>query len=374
MTGNNFISIIIPTRNRSLLLEKVLKSLLTQTLSNDEFEVIIVDNGSTDGTRDVVEAFFPLLPNLLRYVYEPHPGLHAGRHRGFQEAQGDILVYADDDIEAFPTWLETIQACFKKADVALVGGKNLPNFETDPPDWLLSMWQPNISGDRVLGYLSILDLGDAPKAISPYFIFGCNFAIRRSVLKAAGGFHPDGMPQELIRYRGDGESYVSQYVQENGYQSTYHPEASVYHWVSASRMTPEYFCRRAYNQAISDSYTQIRSATNPTHPLTQSNSTAIAKVKATYYRIRQKSWRQLPVAILKKLKLSNFSPKSETLLPFELEEIHRQIGQAYQEGYKFHQQAIANDPQLLEWVLRPNYWDYQLPEIHALAESSLGGD
>jgi glycosyltransferase involved in cell wall biosynthesis len=367
MIDNNFISVIIPTRNRSLLLEKVLKSLLGQTLSSDEFEVMVIDNGSTDTTRDVVEAAIPLLPNL-RYVYEPHPGLHAGRHRGFQEAQGDILIYADDDIEAFPTWLTTIKTCFMKQDVAMVGGKNLPKFETPPPDWLLSMWEPNTSGERVLGYLSILDLGDAPKAISPYFIFGCNFAIRRSVLEAAGGFHPDGMPQELIRYRGDGESYVSHYVQTKGYQAFYHPQASVYHWVSASRMTSEYFCRRAYNQGISDSYTHLRKVhgLSPQLDLTPPKSTefiafSLAKLHDIYRRFQGKSLTQISVRLLSKIyPTGHFKPISPAAA--ELEQIKQQMHQAYHAGYTFHQQTVSNDSTLLAWVLKPDYWDYRLPD------------
>ena len=376
MICNDFASVIIPTRNRSVLLEKVLRSLLGQSLSTTEFEVIIVDNGSTDNTKDVVEAFIPLLPNL-RCVYEPYPGLHAGRHRGFQEAQGDILVYADDDIEAFPTWLETIKACFKEdiaqGDVAIVGGKNLPNFEAPPPDWLLSMWRPNATGDQILGYLSILDLGDEPKSISPYFIFGCNFAIRRSVLESAGGFHPDGMPQELIRYRGDGESYVSQYVQVNGYKALYHPEASVYHWVSANRMTIEYFCRRAYNQGISDSYTQLRKANRLSSQLapglTSSASSEriplipvpLTRLRSFYCRLRGKSFTQLPATLLRKI-CSVVHPNSASPTTAELEQIQQQIHDEYHAGYTFHQQAVASDPTLLTWVLKPDYWDYRLPE------------
>ncbi|MDJ0703956.1 MAG: glycosyltransferase [Leptolyngbyaceae cyanobacterium MO_188.B28] len=368
MICNDFASVIIPTRNRSVLLEKVLRSLLSQSLSSTEFEVIIVDNGSTDNTRDVVEAFIPLLPNL-RYIYEPHPGLHAGRHRGFQEAQSNILVYADDDIEAFPTWLETIKACFKE-DVAMVGGKNLPKFEIPPPDWLLSMWQPNAIGEQVLWQLSILNLGDQPKSITPNFIFGCNFAIRRSVLESAGGFHPDSMPQELIRYRGDGESHVSQYVQANGYQALYHPEASVYHWVSASRMTIKYFCRRAYNQGISDSYTQLRKdnrlspqlVPGPTSSTyTEHIPVPIKKLRSLYRRLRGKSFTQLPATLLRKIR-SIEHPASATPITAKLDQIQRQIYAEYHAGYAFHQQAVVSDPTLLTWILKPDYWDYRLPE------------
>jgi len=94
---------------------------------------------------------------------------------------------------------------------------------------------------RILIYLSILDLGDTIKTINPYHVFGCNFSIRKKILLEAGGFHPDAMPQELIRFRGDGESHVSRYILVHGYKTLYHPKASVYHLVTHNRMTEDYF-------------------------------------------------------------------------------------------------------------------------------------
>ena len=251
------LSVIIPTRNRSDLLKLALQSLQSQTLSADSFEVLVIDNGSTDNTKQVVTSTHQQLDNM-RYFFDPTPGLHVGRHLGMKMAKSDILVYADDDIEAFPTWLEGIAESFQDKDVALVGGKNLPKFESEPPDWILKMWEKDKNGNRILGYLSNLDLGDEKKEINPYHVFGCNFSIRKTVLLEAGGFHPDAMPQELIKYRGDGESHVSQYILERGYKAFYNPKASVYHRVSSNRLTEVYFCQRAYNQGISDSYTRIR--------------------------------------------------------------------------------------------------------------------
>ena len=85
------------------------------------------------------------------------------------------------------------------------------------------MWQPNVKGDRVLSTLSLIDLGDDPKEIDPKLVFGCNFSIRRRVLSEAQGFHPDGMPEQLIRYRGDGETYVANFIAAKGYKAQYVP-------------------------------------------------------------------------------------------------------------------------------------------------------
>lgn len=345
-----YISVIIPTRNRASLLEKFLLSLKNQTLAIFNYEVIIVDNGSTDSTKSLVEKYIPIITNL-KYIFEPNPGLHSGRHRGFLESQGEILVYGDDDIEAFPQWLETIYHSFQEnPEVAMMGGKNLPQFESNPPQWLEKMWQPNQSGEQILGYLSILNLGDEIKLISPYYIFGCNFAIRRLVLQEAGGFHPDGMPQELIKYRGDGESYVSSYVQKKSYQALYHPDASVYHWVSNKRMTLEYFCLRAYNQGISDSYTKIRAGLEQEQNVGNKYSSVslMDRLKRGYRKI---------LNLGRKMKNKTSYPNN---VDVELQNIKQKIASGYQDGFNFHQQAVKNDAQLLAWVLRPNYWDYQL--------------
>jgi glycosyltransferase involved in cell wall biosynthesis len=184
--------------------------------------------------------------------------LHIGRHRGLKESKSDILVYADDDIEAFPSWLEGIWESFQDADVVLVGGKNLPVWETEPPYWIYEMWMNINEYGHSLGYLSILDFGEAIREIPPDYIWGCNFSIRKSILLEAGGFHPDGFPQEMIQYRGDGESAVSEYIRKKGYKTIYNPSASVYHFVSRNRMTLDYFCKRAFNQGISDSFAEIR--------------------------------------------------------------------------------------------------------------------
>ena len=94
-----FLSVIIPTRNRADDLRDVLQSLLNQTLGSDRFEVLVVDNGSTDDTCSVAGEFTCSCGNF-HYFFEKTPGLHAGRHRGLMEAAGDVLVFVDDDIVA----------------------------------------------------------------------------------------------------------------------------------------------------------------------------------------------------------------------------------------------------------------------------------
>jgi glycosyltransferase involved in cell wall biosynthesis len=313
-----FISVIVPTRNRAGLLHGALCSLKAQTYPPGQFEVIVVDNGSTDNTREVCETCRADLQNF-RYVYDPRPGLLVGRHAGLKAADADILTFADDDVEAFPNWLEGVAEAFENDDVVLVGGKSLPKFQKEPPPWIQRLWGKKRGGVRVVFYLSILDMGDEAQEASPYYVFGCNFSIRKSTLIEAGGFHPDAMPPEMVRYRGDGETSVCRFITDHGLKALYHPRASVSHSVPAERMTLDYFCRRAWLQGISDSYTSIRDGRTRL---------------LSYYR---------EMNIVGKRLLSR-KPAS-TFLSHQLR------------GFLYHQRQVKNDPALYDWVMKSDYFE-----------------
>ena len=337
------LSVIIPTRNRSKELKVALRSFEKQTLARSHFEIIVVDNGSTDDTQSVVASF-----TNVRYFYQPSPGLHVGRHVGLREAKSDILVYVDDDIEAFPTMLKAIDDAFKHDDVALIGGKCIPKFESEPPAWLKAMWRPDTWGNRILSALSLIDLGDQPKEINPLFVFGCNFSIRRQVLLEAQGFHPDAMPEQFIRYRGDGETYVSNFVGSKGYKVLYVPSAAIYHWVPTARMTADYFCQRAFNQGISDSYSAIR--TNSGIGLGSRANVEAAKSERPRFVTRISHKGRKILLSMRELILRSADKKRD-----------KEIAEAYQKGYKFHQRAVKDDEILRSWILRAHYWDCEIP-------------
>lgn len=314
--------------NRSGLLFGALESITHQTLPDSDFEVIVVDNGSSDDTPVVVESFGIKIPNL-RYCYDETPGLHIGRHLGMKMAKSDILVYGDDDIEAFPTWLEGILESFQDADVALVGGKDLPKFEGSPPEWLLSMWQKQRTEGRILSQLSVLDLGEEPRVIPPNLVFGCNFSIRKRILLDVGGFHPDGMPGKLMKYRGDGENAVTQAIRTRGLKAFYNPKASVYHVIPKERMTLDYFYRRAFAQGISYSYSRVREAGGMNTQL---------RVQIIRYKLRTSLAMSIKHFFTKKYIVSLVQSKG------------------HWKGVVFHQKSLSRDPVLLEWILRKDYF------------------
>lgn len=318
-----FVTIAIPTLNRASLLEGTLRSLHGQSgVNSPDCEVVVMDNGSTDGTRAVAERFRPKF-RQFRHVVDATPGLHTGRNRAWQESAAEVMAFLDDDVLLSPTWLEGVRLAFQDPSVMLAGGPVLPKFAKEPPDWLLDLWGRDPSKDRILYELSLIDLGRERRRISPYHVFGCNFLIRRTVLEIAGGFHPDGMPKHLLRFRGDGETYVSGVVRGNGWDALYEPLAGLEHQVTAERVTVEYFCRRWYAQGISDSYSEARAC--PT--------------------LLQQARRKL--AILKQVIGCHLRPASHGY--------RSRFRRSWLSGYASHQRWLLMDPALRSWVRRTHY-------------------
>ena len=178
---NREISAIICTHNKASYLRKSLASLVCQTLSKERFEVIVVDNCSTDVTRKVTDEFYDSLH--LRYVYEPVLGLSMARNTGWRNTRCEFVAYLDDDAVAGPEWLERILDRFRRLDPtpASVGGKVAPIWEGKRPDWLRG---------ELERYLSIVNwtekacfLGD-----EGFYLAGCNIAYGQQVLDMNAGF------------------------------------------------------------------------------------------------------------------------------------------------------------------------------------------
>lgn len=250
------ISVVVPTRNRAVYLEKLFSSLTKQTIDMDDYEIILIDNGSADETRSVCRRWGEKFLNF-KYIFADCPGLHTGRNIGYRKSRSEILVFADDDIVATDTWLEAIVDGFQRhPEAVLIGGNDIPQFEEEPPCWVETLW--STGDERILIDYSCILMGDKEKEINPYYVLGCNFAVRKWVLDKTHGFHPDGMPDELLCYRGDGESFVSQYIIQNDLKAFFIPEASVYHCISKQRMTFGYIARVAYRSGITYAYTMLR--------------------------------------------------------------------------------------------------------------------
>lgn len=245
-----YVSVIVPTHNRSKYLRDAIISAQEQNFPKDDYEIIVVDNNSTDNTPQVVEECNRYGKKEVVYVKEPKIGLHNARHAGAKVAKGEILAYVDDDVICDPNWLSELVKPFTDQEVGCVGGKILPKWEAEPPEWV----------NLYRGHLSLLDWGDELKELKTPNIYGCNFSIRKSLLFEVGGFNPDAFADDKFYwYRGDGETGLLGKVIRKSKRIIYTPGAIVWHVIPKSRLTLQYMKSRFAKQAVSSMYTSYKS-------------------------------------------------------------------------------------------------------------------
>jgi GT2 family glycosyltransferase len=230
-------SVVVPTYNRAALLLQVLRSLAAQR-TEAPFEVIVVDNGSTARTREVVAAF----PSV-RYVRETRPGSSAARNAGIATARGEVIAFLDDDVVAEPDWLEALRCAYAALpDAWCIGGRVTLRLPDSRPPWL----DPPTA--LLAAYLSEQDLGEGTVPIVyPRALISANLSVKREALERVGGF-----AQDLGRFGGlllSGEDLeLCWRIQRAGGGVYYCGRASVSHLIPPERLTKPFFRRRAYWQ------------------------------------------------------------------------------------------------------------------------------
>jgi len=241
------ISVIIPTLNRSGSLRKAVSSACKQTFETERYEIVVVDNGSTDHTAEVTRQIVRSSNKSVRYVYEARLGLHNARNAGVRAARGDILVFTDDDATFHRKWLRAYADAFRKyPDMVAAGGPVRAIWEAPPPVWLL-----NYIGDRKrFGVFSLMEPDGECGIGSDNVFFGVNMAIRRSVFQKTG-FHPELVGNRTI---GDGESGLGNDIRKSGGLIGHVPEAIVYHHISSSRMSVAYIRKWAWHLGATEMY------------------------------------------------------------------------------------------------------------------------
>jgi len=235
-------SVVIPTYNRAELLALALDSVLAQRTSVP-YEVIAVDNNSTDHTREVVERAAKGAAAEVRYVFEPVQGSSAARNAGIAAARGEILAFLDDDVIAEPDWLAALADAYARVpDAWAVGGRVTLRLPDRLPGWLGPL------DGLVASYLSEQDLGeDLTRIEFPRGLISANLSVKREALQRVGGF-----AQDLGRFGGlllSGEDLeLCWRIQRAGGGVYYCGRASVSHLVPPERLTKPFFRRRAYWQ------------------------------------------------------------------------------------------------------------------------------
>lgn len=245
------ITVAICTHNRAAILPHAIESVLAQTLSPDDYEILVVDNASTDETPDTVSTFAP----RVRYLHEPTLGLSRARNTALAHARGTYLAYLDDDATAHPEWLAALLGGFAHpARPACVGGKVTPVLPVDMPPWLTA---------DLLFCIGALDC--APETFvmneTPHLLHGCNMAFACETLRSLGGF-PTHLGRIGTRLLSGEDLWVQHKLRQQKEPCLYTPDAAVSHHIPRARLTRHWFLRRVFWEGI----TQARLETSERTP------------------------------------------------------------------------------------------------------------
>lgn len=236
------ITVILCTLNGCGTLGNTLNSLAVSTLPKGiEWEVLVVDNNSTDQTREVVEEFCRRFPGRFGYLFEPQPGKSFALNSGCREARGDVLAFLDDDTTVEPTWLQNLTQALHGDEWAGAGGRIVLRWPSPLPGWL------SIEGPYARHYFPAFDEGEEAKRLMrpPY---GANMAFRKKMFEKYGGFRADlgPSPNGKVPRLFDDTEFGSR-VLAAGEKLRYEPSAVVCVAIPEDRIRRAYFLGRCFD-------------------------------------------------------------------------------------------------------------------------------
>jgi glycosyltransferase involved in cell wall biosynthesis len=255
------ISAVICTHNRADYLQKALASLSRQTLAAAEFEVLVVDNASTDATPRIVETLMNRMSNL-RYLREDRLGLSYARNAGAHAARGPYVACLDDDARADRAWLARLLHVFERSDPApaCIGGRVWLDWGGRVPRWLPA---------RYYSLYTFVDHGDGDRPLGPReYLVGANIAFRRDVLLDLGGFDPNLGRKGSMLLSGE-ESAIVCKIRRRGLAIYYAGSAPVWHAVPFSRRRRSWLWSRMFWDGASQPFIDSGTGRSRAHYLHQ---------------------------------------------------------------------------------------------------------
>ena len=242
------ISVIICTYNREKYIYNVLKSVADNDYPHDQYEIVLVNNNSTDHTEQECQRFQADYPDIrFRYCVETNQGLSHARNRGIRESQGDLLAYVDDDATVNREYLRTYADFFAATpDAVAAGGPILPRYETEEPSWMSHYTRQLITGK--------LYLGDKPRPFARgAYPGGGNSCYRKSVFDTIGLFNVE-LGRKGNSLIGAEEKDLYDKMTTRGMRFYYLPTAILYHIIPPQKLTQDYFDRLTHGIGVSERY------------------------------------------------------------------------------------------------------------------------
>jgi len=227
------ISVVICTYNRSDTFVDALKTICNQTLDTSFYEIIIVDNNSSDNTAHVAKDFCERF-STVSYCMESKQGLSHARNRGWQEAKGEYVAYIDDDCKIPEQFLAVAKSIIERISPVVFGGPGLAFYNSPKPYWYKDSYGSHMpfKEARILKEIEITK------------IYGMNMFFRRSALQASGGFDPKlGMIGDKLAYYEETAVllHIAKTMPEEIFY--YDPALYVYHLVQEERMSFRWFVK-----------------------------------------------------------------------------------------------------------------------------------
>ena len=247
------LSVIIPTYNPdSYNLSQTINGLRNQTLGLSKWELIIIDNNSTNGVPDTLDITWHPNSSIIKELKQ---GLTYSRIAGVNQSKGNIVVMVDDDNILSPGYLKNMVAHFKaNPQLGSIGGKITGLFNNYTPEsWTTEFW--NMLALRDYGNEAIIS---EPKLLSEYPTFspvGAGMGVRRELFSAYINEIPKNTHQITDRSGGSlssgGDNEINIQVLKQGFSVAYFPDLSLQHIIPVSRLTKDYLSRLNYESSIS---------------------------------------------------------------------------------------------------------------------------
>lgn len=234
-------SLIICTYNREKYIYNALKSIADQNFEINKYEILLINNNSTDNTEKICLNFKEDFPSVnFRYIVETNQGLSYARNRGVQESDGDILVFVDDDATIFEKYLESVDDFFEqRRNILACGGPIVPVYETGRPKWISHFTNQLIGG--------ALDEGTETKPFkNGKYPGGGNSAFRKEVFSKYGLFNVE-LGRKGNNLIGAEEKDLYDRLQKDRQPIYYLPQMGIYHYIPEKKITKFHFNELTYS-------------------------------------------------------------------------------------------------------------------------------